>query len=371
MLAFRRSVLCAAVLALAACNGGGTTTDSGDAAADSPAPQDVVADEGGPPPTPMLLGPCAQDTDCPSGLGLMCTQNTSGPPGGLCTTTCVRDSDCPTDPNFSFISAVCRLVNGTRVCVRECLNGFDCGRDGYTCIKATPSATTGICTPSCSSTDCGAGARCNDWTGLCMSMSAPYPPAGVDDGQPCTRTGAGSECRSSHCIVPTATSGLPSGWNNGYCISTCRLTDGWTDTALYTGTSFPQSNCPTGAICFPNSNDLAMDGPGECFHGCMQDSDCRASEGYYCHKTFGLIRLHPDHTTYVVNHTWDNGICEPVDCLNDTSHPCPSGYTCQTQNRTQGSQTVMIGVCVAGGADAGTDAGSDASTDAALDGSGG
>jgi hypothetical protein len=303
---------------------------------------DVPVDMGPPPPPPMLTGPCMADTDCPEGD--TCLLNTDGWPGGTCTRTCGRDIDC--DTGISFIAAVCRAIPGSgsvdRTCLRQCLNGFDCGRPGYTCIRPSDTATSGVCVPSCTADSCGTGARCNDWTGQCQAESEPYPPTGQENGQPCTGTATANDCRS-HACVPSANAGTPSGWNGGYCYSSCAIPTGWNSTSLYAGNEFPQSNCPSGSICFPNSGDYAEQGPGDCYKECRADTDCRQAEGYFCRRTFNLIRLHPDHTTYAEPHTWDNGFCAPVDCLNDTMHPCPTGYTCATRTDSGGG---MYGRCL-------------------------
>ena len=316
--------------------------NNNDAAADAQTEDatDVVVDTGPPPPTPMLTGACMADTDCPDGA--TCLLNTDGWPGGMCSHTCARDLEC--DTGVSYIYSVCRPLPGStgpaRNCMRQCLNGFDCGRAGYTCLKASDTAQSGVCVPSCTADSCGEGARCNEWTGQCMATSATYPPAGADDGQPCAMA---SDCRSGACIAQASATGVQSGWNGGYCASSCAIPSGWNSTSLYAGDTFPQGNCPSGAICFPNSSDYAEQGPGDCYDGCTMDSDCRAAQGYYCRRTFNLGRIDAQHNVTFVPHTWNNGFCAPVDCLNDTMHPCPTGYMCESRSQAGGG---MYGRCV-------------------------
>ncbi len=335
----RPLVACVVTLVCAACSPPPVTTDAATEAAADVAPVDAPPDV--PPPPPMLTGPCLSDTDCPEGN--TCLLNTNGWPGGYCTVSCGRDIDC--DTHLPYIAAVCRAPPGTtaRTCLRQCLNGFDCARPGYTCVKPTDTATSGVCLPSCTATSCGDGARCNEWTGRCMATTATYPPAGVDDGEPCTMSGTASECRSRQCIAQVNTAGTQSGWNAGYCISDCALTAGWNSTDLFTGDTFPQANCPSGAICFPSTNDTAEQGPGQCLHECTADTDCRAAAGYICRRTFNLVRFRPYPMTVLVPHTWNNGFCQPMDCLNDTSHHCPTGYTCDSRSDGNGG---MTGRCI-------------------------
>lgn len=308
-------------------------------AAPDVAPVDAQPDV--PPPTPMQTGPCRSDAECPTGN--TCLLNTQGWPGGYCTATCARDIDC--DTGVGFIFAVCKPPPGstTRTCLRQCLNGFDCNRPGYTCVKATDTATSGVCLPSCTADSCGQGARCNDWTGRCQTDAATYPPTGVDDGEPCTQSGATSECRSHQCIAQVNSTGAQSGWNAGYCLSDCALTTGWNSTDLYTGDTFPRANCPMGAICFPSTNDTAEQGPGQCLHECTADADCRTAAGYICRRTFNLVRFHPYPMTVLEPHTWNNGFCQPMDCLHDTAHHCPTGFTCDSRSDGNGG---MTGRCI-------------------------
>jgi hypothetical protein len=325
-------------LAFAACS---TPNPIHDAATDA-APADVidVVDSGPPPPPPMLTGPCMMDSDCPSGQ--TCLLNTNGWPGGFCSASCTRDSDCPFS-GVSYVAAVCRPVPGstdtTTHCLRQCLNGFDCGRAGYTCVKASDTATSGVCVPSCTTDSCGTGARCNEWTGQCEATSVTYPPAGADNGQQCMHSGAMSECRSAQCAAQVNSSGVQSGWNGGYCVSSCALSAGWNSTSFFSGDTLPQSNCPSGSVCFPSTNDEAEQGPGQCFRGCMMDSDCRAAEGYFCKRSFEVARIDAaSHTVHFVQTPpFTNGVCLPVDCVNDTSHPCPTGFTCSMRTDANGS----------------------------------
>jgi hypothetical protein len=326
-----RALVVALAAALAACSPTPPVTDAGDAAADV-VDVDVAVDQG-PPDGPLmspLFGRCRDDADCPEGG--TCLLNTQGYPGGFCSRVCTSSSEC--DPGIQGVAGICTLVGSRRMCMRECLNGFDCGREGYTCVDVTSSIS--VCQPSCSPDGCGAGARCNVWTSRCEPLTAPDPPPGRANGEPCTAAGAMSECRSQLCIRATDQSGAYSGWNNGLCVSACTIPLGYSSGNFWNGEEFPQSNCPTGSVCFPNGSYSERD-QGLCLQGCRSDSDCRASEGYFCRRTF------PRGMTG--SHTYANGVCLPVDCINDRMHPCPAGYTCETRRRTVGGQTQTYGVC--------------------------
>lgn len=301
--------------------------------------QDVQVDTG-PVHVPQLFGDCQSDDDCVTGD--MCLLNTTGFPGGFCThrATCHTGDDCNTDANPPGVIGLCRLVGAQMLCQRQCLNGFDCGRDGYTCIKASSTATSGYCAPSCDVNNCGTGAVCNLWTSQCQAP--PLPTTGTDDGLACTMSGTMSECRSHICILSN-NMGTFSGWNNGSCRSNCALGPGWSPGSLWSTEVFPQGNCPAGNICFPTSY-LAEHDPGICLHECRADSDCRVSEGYRCQKTFNRGRT---------PHTWMNGYCAPMDCL-AAGMTCPSGYMCETQYHVSGATRTPFGVCRPEIPDAGT-----------------
>ena len=336
-LIYRVSTFVLAVCLLAGCP---QATMRGDASDVSSEARDAAVDVNRPP--PMLLGGCATDSDCVAGDA--CLTELNGWPGGTCTRACDRDFDC--DTGVPGVSGVCRVPAGAtqKTCLRECLNGFDCGRDGYTCIKVPLTANSGVCQASCTDASCSQGTRCNHWTGRCQAMSVAYPPTGNDNGQVCTRSGANSECRSGMCVSELAqTTNQPTGWIGGSCISACALPVGWNSTSLYAGTAFPQGNCPAGSVCFPVDNVAERD-PGQCFEECRSDSDCRASEGYRCRRTFLLSRLDAQHNVYYVPHTWDNGFCRPVDCVNDAGTSCPTGFACETRTRAGGGGD--YGVCV-------------------------
>lgn len=540
---FRSALVCFVAAALAGCPSptspdvvvDGHGPDASDVAAVD-APRDVPPSDVCPAPSmSTLLGPCVGDSDCPAGAsspGICLTTY----PGGFCTSTCGNDRDC-TDTAANIVG-VCRVVPGHtgKICVRECLNAADCGRSGYTCSFPTATANNGVCMPSCAPGDCQCG-RCNAWTGLCDPFTAPNPPPGADDGQQCM---SNADCRSNHCRLPVDGT-TPNGHNGGYCESVCALGPGWNPTDLYSGDTFPQANCPTGAVCFP-TNGTGVGEEGVCLAGCMADTDCRVGEGYFCERTFRLSRLQcastvcvcpaggpcgghcrdfntdaancgacgaacgagqvcnigtcgdncsagltncdgscvslqtdanncgtcgnacpagiactagmctcppgqvscngtcanlssdnancgacghacesaqhcsagvcsaqcvspttscsgvctntaqdvancgscghacaaggscacSAHQVVAVPHTWNNGICQPIDCLNDTTHHCPTGYMCQTITTSSGGQTQMYGRCVpatnpdAGVTDGGTDAAADVGSDSAT-----
>jgi hypothetical protein len=338
---FRLVFLALAAAALAGC----PSNPSVDSGVDAPA-ADTAPDQSVDTFTPLmstLFGRCRLDADCPADS--TCLLNTQGYPEGFCSRTCTRDSECEVEvPGHA---GVCVSVGSRKMCMRECLNGFDCGREGYTCVAV--SNRYSVCQPSCVAGGCGAGAQCNLWTSQCEPEGTPAP-TGNQNGEPCTTTGEGSECRGQLCIRATDSTGKYTGWNNGACVSSCALPLGYNSSTLFAGDDFPQGNCPTGSICFPNGDGYAERDPGLCLGACRSDSDCRVGDGYYCRRSFQLVRG---------TRTFGNGYCAPVDCHNDTSHPCPSGYECQRRTSSSGGQTQTYGVCIpappapdAGGTDA-------------------
>lgn len=311
-------------------------------ASDDAAAADVVVDTPDPPYNSPLFGRCRSNDDCQAGSTCQ-TESGSGWSNGFCTRTCTTSQDCESGASagtFGF----CGQHNGQQICLRECLNGFDCGRVGYTCLQYDPADTREmalrVCRPSCTDESCVQGTRCNPWTGNCQPTSATFPPAGQDVGESCTQTGAMNNCRSGDCVAAQNSRGVYTGWNNGYCSSACTLPYGWNNSTLWPETTFPRGNCPMGSICFPDGDPgIAERDPGTCFHECRTDSDCRASEGYACRRTFTRGNNRP--------FTWQNGICVPRACdpAPGAMDTCPSNYYCEPQRRVQGGTTTTVGVC--------------------------
>lgn len=184
------------------------------------------------------------------------------------------------------------------------------------------------------------GTVCNLWTGKCQPRSAPLPPAGQDIGESCMTTGMTNNCRSGQCVPAQGTTGIHTGWNNGYCTSACTLPSGWNNSSLWPENTFPRGNCPMGSICFPEGDPgIAEQDPGTCYHECRTDTDCRGMEGYACRKTFNRGNGRP--------FTWQNGICLPRSCdpAMGAVDTCPANYYCEPQIRVQGTMRVTVGVC--------------------------
>ncbi len=311
-------------------------------ASDDAAAADVVVDTPDPPYNSPLFGRCRSNDDCQAGSTCQ-TEAGSGWSNGFCTRTCTTSQDCEAGASagtFGF----CGQHNGQQICLRECLNGFDCGRVGYTCLQYDPADTREmalrVCRPSCTDTSCVQGTRCNPWTGNCQPTSATFPPAGQDIGESCTQTGAMNNCRSGDCVPAQNSRGVYTGWNNGYCSSACTLPFGWNSSTLWPETTFPRGNCPMGSICFPDGDPgIAERDPGTCFHECRSDADCRANEGYTCRRTFTRGNNRP--------FTWQNGVCWPRSCdpAPGAMDTCPANFYCEAQRRVQGGTTTTVGVC--------------------------
>jgi hypothetical protein len=121
------------------------------------------------------------------------------------------------------------------------------------------------------------------------------------------------------CRKPSDASGAPTGNNGGYCISYCLLPTGYNSSDLFAGAALPSGTCTGDAICFPAISSSQGEGDlGACFDGCVNDTDCRESEGYFCFKSFGLQSGG--------SKTFTNGICYPI--TNCDTAGCPTNYSC-------------------------------------------
>lgn len=294
-------------------------------------------------PTPLhsaLLGRCRDNSDCDFGT---CEQEAAtGWSGGMCTKTCTSDGDC-NDGLPDGQGARCMPAGNRRICMRACLNGYDCGRPGFTCALVNPAAPAAMnpprfCRQSCTETSCVYGTRCNLWTGACEAMSVPTPPMGQDIGEPCVVMGTMNNCRSGQCVPSQNAQGLYTGWNRGYCTSSCTLSLGWNPSNLWPMSTFPRENCPANALCFPDFEPgIGERDPGTCYHECRSDTDCRVADGFACRKSFML-------STGVRN--WQNGFCLPRSCTPGMDASCGSpGLVCEARQVIQNGQRVTVGVC--------------------------
>lgn len=252
-----------------------------------------------------LFGPCLEDYQCP-GAGAFCRKAATGFPGGICTKRCEDRTPCDAFGSWNY----CLREEGTelKVCAQKCLNGIDCGREGYTCSDPLVGGV-GVCEPVCSGDLCGAGAECNADSGRCVAPGS--VPAGAGLGEGCD---ADEDCVSGSC-TPETVGTTPTGYVGGICTGPCILPAGWNNNTIFSGDVLRPGSCPAGNICVP-SGSLARGDPGQCVPECRSDGDCRT--GYECLQTVGLS----DGSTK----TFDNGWCTPLDC---TRTDCPSGYLCK------------------------------------------
>lgn len=303
----RRSVvspLLALVLALAGCGDDGP--DTGDAGVEVDA---FVLPPSG------LFGSCVEDSQCP-GEGAICRRDDDGYPSGYCTVPC--DDRTPCDAFGSYHHCVQRQGETRRYCEQRCLNGIDCGRDGYTCAGEVP-PSGGLCIGVCSDdAHCSEGYTCDRPTGQCLAPGAPTP-SGAALGSPC---GSDAACRSGSCLE-AENGGTPTGYLGGTCVANCILPRGYNTSSFWNGATLPAGTCEGGAICFP-TDSLTEGDLGTCFAACEGNEDCRP--GYQCASSFNTSSGRPA--------SFDNGVCLPIDC---SRTPCPSGSSCVRVPRSDGS----------------------------------
>lgn len=256
-----------------------------------------------------LFGECASDAQC-EGEGAICRTSADGFPGGYCTVPCSDRTPC--DDGFVYNHCLSRGDEEQSYCELRCLNGLDCGRDGWTCLVQFAD-DSGACIPVCQNDDqCGDGAVCNTYTGECTTDA--IPDTGAVTGEPCADN---DSCRSGLCVPEINTQGQPTGWVGGYCISNCILPPGYNTNTFFEGDELPNAGCPGDAVCVPRSFGAASQRDlGSCYDQCTDAGQCR--DGYTCLSTFlGGMASYP------------NGICVPIDC---TGTACPTGYECVVIN---------------------------------------
>jgi len=292
------------LVALTACG-----DDDAPVTPDAGSPDLGVPDLG--PPRSYLFGPCVTDAQCP-GVGAVCRRASTGYPGGTCTAPCVDRTQC--DDGITYHHCLQQPDGESFLCEQRCLNGIDCGRGGYTCEGDFPPSggrCIGLCTQDA---NCGEGAECNTLSARCVPTGT-VPTSGGSYGEPCADNAG---CRTGICSREESNTGAPTGNNGGYCLGYCQLPPGYNSSDLFAGDTLPSGTCTGDAVCFPAINTQADGDLGACFDGCVQDSDCREDDGYFCFRTFPLSSGDA--------HTFTNGICYPI--TNCDTAGCPTGYAC-------------------------------------------
>ncbi len=274
---------------------------------------DSSGDAGGAP----LYSRCRSNADCAVGFTCNLTY-----PGGLCTVRCTTDRTCGA-------AGICAGAYG---CLPVCQPTLDNCQpwSGICFIFDATDPTRRGCFPSCYGTPptgfpaCVPGRVCDPHSGNCVIP--PAPTTGAANGSACLTA---ADCAGGRCY-PTmdAMTGLPNGWNNGYCFSVGRTP---ANADFMIGGAWPRSNCPVGSVALPAGVAPAEGDPALCVRECRMDSECRTFEGYRCFRGRNPMTGLPAFTT---------GGCIPVDC-NMAGMACPAGYTCRTMTGTGGP----YGVC--------------------------
>ena len=275
----------------------------------------VSLPDAGPPLQPSaLFEACEEDWQCP-GEGAICRTAADGYPGGYCTVPCEDRTPCRARSVYHHCAT--REGETQSYCERRCLNGIDCGRDGYTCAGELP-PSGGMCIAVCSTdAQCGSGTRCDPYSGQCVEGE---PATGAVTGEGC---GLPEDCRSGQCVPELSPEGVPTGWVGGYCTGNCILPPGFNNNDFYMGDALPQATCAGDAVCLPAQGQSRGD-LGTCYDQCTRDSDCR--DGYGCLKEIQLASGGVSSFT--------NGVCVPAAC--GAADPCPEGYTCVTVRGADG-----------------------------------
>ncbi len=286
-----------------------------------------------------IYGACRSNLDCVEGLSCS-TEADQGMPGGQCNHACTRDDDCVLfPPGGAPVDGYCAPADrmGRRICMRICVNGLDCERDGYSCtiLNARTLNEVKVCVPVCTDATCSDCTTCNRDIALCRSTTAaPLPGRAI--GESCLASNnpmvtPATRCRSERCLAESASDsmGRPtySGWNGGTCFSQCILPSMYNSSTFWPEPMLPRGNCPERSICVPNGS-LAEGDLGICLLECRQDSECRRNQGYFCRKSFQLSATRTAR--------FENGYCVPINCR-AAGMTCPTGFTCRMNSATSGT----------------------------------
>ena len=339
---------------LAACSS--TTTPTPTPTTDVPIVQDVPVMSDAPAcdgrsstPTPRqnspLYGPCFTTDECEPGLTCR-SELSSGFPGGQCSLECTNSEPCARGEGVDGYCPPATTDGAPRYCLRVCINGIACQREGYTCqtLNGGTLREVRVCVPVCTDASCENGTVCHREAGRCRGACASAP-TGRTVGQTCeprTRMGANPTnfCQSDLCQADWAADSLGNrvytGWNGGMCTARCILPQGYNPSTFWDEDTdggprlLPRANCPMSSICAPNGS-FAEGDLGICLPECMSNTDCRESDGYYCRKTFQLSATNTQR--------YANGYCVPRNCLSTEAaqRGCATGLTCRRNSNGTGT----------------------------------
>jgi len=279
--------------------------------------------------------PCVYSSECTTGL---CLGERHGYPDGVCTATCTS-TDCEA-------GTTCVTVGDRDLCMPSCASGETC-RDGWVCGD-----DAGACLPDCrDGWDCGDVYTCqtDGACGLEATLAAPV-------GSPCARA---IDC-AGVCFTATDTTGAATGWTDGLCAAPCGSTSCGEDTdcIVLDGTAWclpscTAGTCRSGYVC---SSDLAL-----CLPDCRLGWSC--GDAFVCDADSGECVIDTTTTTSTLAEVGaactTHADCQSGVCLQPPSatspwpyavctQPCALGCPADTACAPLGTTTLCLPSCAAG-----------------------